>query len=310
MLSSTASSRLVYLDLLRILASIDIVSGHLHGHHILGGIGLPVFALTSVAMTVRKPDIHDLRTLVNQKAQAILAPWVFWSGVYAMWLLGLQYLHREPLSDPFSPNMLLYGTSIHLWFLPFILAANVAAMRLQHAARRYPHLPVVPLSVAAGVVLMFACALARLHLPPMTPLSQWLFCIPAIPLGFAVGRQLSPDNLRTRRLLLIAATSALVLLFALWLQRSSILEVGLLHRFGLGTLLVCVAAIWTRRDNPTTRFLCRHTFGVYLVHPLLLYVANELDCRILSPGLELWVFYGLAMLTATLLGRSSLKRFT
>ena len=297
------------MDRLRILASIDIVSGHVTGTHLLGGIGLPIFLLTSVSMCVHRPTTPRLGDFAARRVEPVLLPWLVWSGVYAVWLVVRALLNNLSPWESFEPRMLLSGTAIHLWFMPFILVANLTVVALAGQLRRWSTRQVIALALALGVVSLIGCAHLRQSIPTAPPVMQWLFSIPCIPLGLAIGRTVSLASQRTRPLLVLTAMGAATWIFGRLHPNELIVEWTLLQRFGLAIALLCTAALWTSQPDHITRTLVRNTFGVYLVHPLLVMIAGECRVWLGPPLLSVCIVYAASLGLCMLLQRTRLGRF-
>lgn len=116
------------------------------------------------------------RSSLGDRARRLLVPFVIWSGIYAALRVSSAFHEGTGLFDWWEPWMLLTGTSIHLWFLPFAFLVAVVAPLLR-GTKLVLALPVL----AAGV-------LAFLGGPLGYPWYQWSFgLIPAL-VGFAFVR--------------------------------------------------------------------------------------------------------------------------
>ncbi|MEM6854589.1 MAG: acyltransferase family protein, partial [Planctomycetota bacterium] len=152
----SGSPRYPVLDGLRIVAMMDIVSIHVTGHYLLWGMGLPVFIIVAVALGLRKPELPEwsgLRGAARKRAVRVLMPWVVWTVFFAlnrMFWAGVD--SEKTIAGLFYPWMLLGGTSMHLWFLPFIFVAELAVLGLLAPLRRVP----------TGVLIAGATGLAAL----------------------------------------------------------------------------------------------------------------------------------------------------
>jgi len=273
--AAAPTGRLVFLDRLRTLAQIDIIANHAMGRHLFGGIGLPVFLITSVAMVVRRPVPPLLREVAPKRTRAILLPWLFWSAAYVPFLLWREWRNGRAASDLFEPAMLMYGTVIHLWFLPFILVANLATLGAARLTLRLPVRRVIWGSAILGALTLTVCSYLRLHLPVPVPVSGWLFSIACVPLGLALGRSLSLGPERWRSLVGLALLGTGLALAGHFGSPAILYEWALLKRFGMALGLTALAAMWAGRGDVVTQVLVRNSFGIYLVHPMILMVAGE-----------------------------------
>lgn len=303
------TQRLIYLDWLRIVGMIDIVSNHAAGQYLLGGIGLPIFLLTSVAVIVRQPQPRPVAEVAGRRARAILIPWFFWSLAYLPLILWRAWRHGQPPLDVLQPSMLLYGTAIHLWFLPMILPANLSAVYL---ARKFMHFPVRRVIVGMtwiGAIVLLLSAYARVHIGIGPPFGQWLFSLACIPLGLALGRAFSMGTQRRPALIGIAQAAVLLTAIGLLGPRSAPMEWGLVVRFGISLLLIAVASMWTGTPGEKTRTLVRCTLGVYLVHPMLIAITYEYSLSTANLLLETLLMYFGSLAFVLLLRRTPLSRF-
>ncbi|MBI4579247.1 MAG: acyltransferase family protein, partial [Planctomycetes bacterium] len=239
----------------------------------------------------------------------ILVPWVVWSGVYAVGLVLHALRHHQPLTASLEWRMLFYGTALHLWFLPFILAANLAAVWLTGLFGRWPLRRVVATAVATGAIVLFVCAWVRIRGPLGPPFLQWLFSIPCIPLGVAVGRAIAMGPHRRPTLVACALLGAAIATVGGVHEPWVLLEWELLRRFGLGVLLVCLAAVPVGRTDPVTNVLIRNTFGIYLVHPLVISLMSQCGLRFDSAWPQALLVYTASLLVAAGLHRTRWAQF-
>lgn len=260
--AKAADTHLHNWDRLRVLASLDILGSHLTGTHLLGGVGLPVFLMLSIALAVQRPVAGDPDGFIRKRLTRVVVPWVFWSVVIADELTVRAAASGEPLFGWARANMLLYGPEIHLWFLPFSAAASIAAFGLQRA---------VPASLPrTAAYLAFVIGALALGLCPIFergwPIEQWGFSLPAVCIGFGVGRLLSSDSdHRTVRLELALWAAAFAVIGSL-LARSS-LEVAPYAERHVGAILLLAGALWLPNlPDPLTRRLVPSLLGVYILH--------------------------------------------
>lgn len=233
------------LDLLRILAIGDIVAIHTTGQYLFAGLGLPVFIITAIALAFRKPGLPSLRVTAAVRSRRIVLPWLFWSCFFGVgYILQVANSPSATLGQVLNPWMILAGTSVHLWFLPFIWAIELGLILTLRSLRWIPAIGVSLATTVAGIALIFitaACYEAPgwnpaivipyraepLNPPPLTsitPLDEhslrseafgltvqksWLFGITSTCFGLAVGRMLSVSVGRRWRLSLAAVAGLL-----------------------------------------------------------------------------------------------------
>lgn len=288
------SPRYPVLDALRIVAMMDIVSIHVTKHYLFWGMGLPVFIIVAVALSVRKPTLptwQELPGAARKRAARVLWPWVVWTvffGLNRLFWAGVD--PAKTVDGLFYPWMILGGTSMHLWFLPFIFVAELAVLGILHPLRKVPTGVVIVGALALAIGCIALTGAIYDHAAPIYgPLSMnsdnyaeratlygWtvrkslLFGTASICLGVAVGRTLSLSTRSLPRRALLAGTLVLFLLYFLWAHTENLPIHG--HaiwqwwRQFFALLLVGAAVQFT---GPTPPWLMRFailTMGIYLLH--------------------------------------------
>lgn len=296
-------------DRLRVIAALDTLSHHIAGEHALYGFGLPLFLILAVALGVSKPKAGPSPRFLRTRAERLLAPWLFWSLVFTGMRAYSSSLHALPPLGWARWEMLFYGPRIHLWFLPLIVLGGFLMHRVHKA-----------LGARAGLgsaALAIALAAAALPLPTRQsfgwPWDQWVFSLPAVLLGYALGRALaaSPDLARFRRLTTIGwlGFAALAGIVALVFPSGAFYVVRIVGGAGL-----LVGALWlpNRRDGLTGR-LTPLMLGVYILHPAVygwigkpFLLGLELEHHI---WLRVIVTFPLTMLLVAALRKTPVRRF-
>ncbi|MGE5295818.1 MAG: acyltransferase family protein [Solirubrobacterales bacterium] len=267
---SLPATRVANIDRLRILAAIGIVWFHTDGAPYRGIVyaGLPIFLLVFCSLLTSQGCTGATADFLKRRWNRLLKPWLFWSVIYGLCRL-VKVRHDVDISSfrgMISVETILAGPSIHLWYLPYAFAAGIVIRELNRWTRHISSTTVILTSAAVGAALLAAHSLWSWdHLA--RPLPQWEFGLAAIPLGVAIGRCLTiPSQERQRRFLL--AISLIV-----------ILECQVLYWFGFGVPLlpyaigvvsVCFAYCWEIRSDVVVASLAPLTFGVYLIHPLVI----------------------------------------
>lgn len=252
------------IDLARFVAAYGVVAAHALAstRDWVGHLALALFLILTAFLAVQSAGRAGGSYAYLPRVKRLILPWLVWSAFFR--LLDMAISDRPdrfvPLTEPWS---LLYGSYIHLWFLPFVGLAMV----LVGPAVRFITSP-ARLSLAAfGLVVLSAplfWAHERLGLPE--PLPQWCFALPTYGLGLLIG----VASTMGRAAVPLTATLAMTAL-ALWL--------GNLQPW-TWTLLAAVAAFQLFWRLPLRGGWLPHlgqvSFGIYLVHPFFMLVVYKL----------------------------------
>jgi len=199
-----------------------------------------------------------------------MVPWLFWSVVYGLCKLGkaVCVLDMNSVRSMLSMESLLAGTHIHLWYLPYAFIAGLLIRAVNGWTSGVSNTAAVHMATILGVLMLVGHAMGMLGNDLMTPLPQWGYGLAAIPLGFAIGRCRMVSSRETQRLLLLMV--ALTVL-AMCTILNSVGYTSLAIPYGLATSLVCMAYVWPSRSDAFVAYVAPLTFGIYLLHPLVMY---------------------------------------
>lgn len=120
------------------------------------------------------------RASFADRAQRLLKPFLIWSVIYGAVQVLLALKHGRPALVWWQPEMLLTGTALHLWFLPFALLVYP----LRHLSNRPWLAALMPIAASAALALWGGGGSAA-------PWAQWSFGILPVLLGiawFGIGR--------------------------------------------------------------------------------------------------------------------------
>ncbi|MEN6576430.1 MAG: acyltransferase [Phycisphaerales bacterium] len=288
--ASLPALRIASIDHLRIVAAIGIVWFHTEGapYRQIGYAGLPVFLLIFFSLITRDfgtTTTHFLRRRWNR----LLKPWLFWSALYGVCRLA-RAIHTVDVAElwgMFSIETLFAGTSIHLWYLPYAFVSGLLTFTANRRIREVDHVVAAVTAALVGMLTLAVCTVGMTNHRMLQPLAQWEFGLAAIPLGLAIGRCLMIPSQNLRKTLL--AGIALAVLVESQILR--VLDVGATATpYGIGTMLVCIAYCLEIKGSDFVLSLAPLTFGIYLIHPLVIYG--------LQHSLPLTGHYGLFMLLA------------
>lgn len=243
-------------ELLRIVSALGIVWFHAGaiGSKIAGG-GLIVFVvLSAFFIAAKRRDTQLIPMLLR-----FSAPWAIWLTVYGLFNLfrGLPFV---PMEHGFAVG-LLAGSSIHLWFLPY-MAIVVVAITLTKRMTTPFVLAIIATLGLATTMLTFAFWYPW-SWSAGAPFTQYLHVLPAILTGTALGAMRFPEQHKLWGGVIVICVALIAFLPA---------EGAIAYT--LGIVAVTVALLPLARDRLSRLDLTPVSgamFGVYLLHPLALY---------------------------------------
>jgi membrane-bound acyltransferase YfiQ involved in biofilm formation len=299
--------RLANVERLRVLAMLEIVRYHDHNDRLflVGGLGLPTFLLLTNLFNCTLTHKRGPEQFMQDKRERLVVPWIFWSLFYGAFLAISAYRHQEPLSETFSWNMILAGTSSHLWFVPFAFASAGAVALAQHLTRNLPDRATGNVGIALGAVVLIGLGL----LPEreyIAPLPQWILSTPSTFLGFALGRLVLADGpqFRVKTALPIAIGALLICGYcALFFPNF------LMQRYATSILLVLAVLLVHGKPEPVSVFLSPLLFGIYLAHH---FIADRVLSHVPGVAGMPWLFlvdFVCTVFVVRALKETPLKRF-
>ncbi len=254
------------LDLLRFIAAFGVVVAHALAspRDWVGHLSLAVFLILTAFLAVQSAQRGGGRYAIGARAKRLLVPWLVWSAFFR--LLDLVFSHHPDkfrlLHDPWS---LLYGSAIHLWFLPFVMGAMV----LVAPAVRWITTPERVAVASAGLLVLSVplyWAHGRLGMPE--PLPQWAVALPSYAVGLLLGVAL-PMGPRVGLWAKVAGAALSLVALAVsgpqpWVAMPLI-------------SVACFALFWEAplrgRWLPG---LGQVAFGIYLIHPFFMLLCYKL----------------------------------
>lgn len=270
---TTSTGHRQSIDLARFLAAFGIVVAHAYvsPNDIVGHLSLSLFLILSAFLAASSAQRAGGSYDAWLRARRIAVPWLAWSAFYRA--LEMAFSDRPdrflPVTDPWS---LLYGSAIHLWFLPFIAMAGFLVQPVVRHINTPARLAMASAALAVAGFALLELRVARI-LP--APLEQWDFALPLYVLGLLVA-----VACRMRHLWIPTAAAAALSLSALWLSEGanwSWSALAALAAFGLFWRLP-LRARWLPE-------LGQAAFVIYLIHPFFMLVCY----KFLGPGVNLFL---------------------
>lgn len=241
------------IELLRVLSAFGIVWYHTAsvGRDVAYS-GLIAFLIISMYFAAQSGSPPKS---VARRARILLVPWLAWCLFYGLLNLAL---HKPFLSLEHGwVAGLLVGTSIHLWYLPFIFLCIVLFDQIRDKVTQYT------LSYACLVLAALTLALCSVWRGPSLafdyPYAQYAHAMDGVLLGvfFANCSALS----RPACALAIGLVLVLITVFALPLP-----GVGVPYLLGVSGAALTLLLPWERYIKFDVRWLSECTLGIYLSH--------------------------------------------
>ena len=254
------------IDRLRVLSALGVVWFHTEG---LPGrsyayAGLPIFIMTYF-MFIANAKSRDFSYLLNRKFKRIIIPWFFWSVVYGLVIVIKSILKKESC---FESHMFLVGPSLHLWYLPYVFLLGALVLLIKNYVR-YSFIFYYTISNLIFAFLLILTPLISRSFDLWTPFPQWLFGLSSVLMGLIAGFILMENN----KYKFLIFLPLLLFLISILLNLKLGLGVRVTHvtAFTLFVLAFCFVGYET---NLFERFLSSLTYGIYLVHPLIISIFN------------------------------------
>lgn len=250
------------IEVLRILSAFGIVAYHANvpGKDVAYA-GLVAFLIMAPYVDLRY-NYDKIRSSLDL-ARTLLIPWAFWWVFYGILHFAL---HHAFFSETNPISNILYGTSAHLWFVPFIFLALVAINTIKSSVK--PRLLFWGSSLLGALFLAGEVAWPFVMANAITPFPQWVNALGPVLLGVAMG---VAHKVPRKEMVLAASLVACVLAF---LAIKSIDGVSIPYVVGA---LLCVLFFNIRLslESFNVQGLSRYMFGVYLIHIFFLTIFRK-----------------------------------
>jgi peptidoglycan/LPS O-acetylase OafA/YrhL len=287
-----AAGRWVNLDAARLLAAYAVVwihalrSPELERAKALGRFAVPFFVLAAVLLaweSGRRASARSMTEYAWSRLGRIYVPFLAWSGIYLLLKLGKGAAMPEMPNDYRGWSILWQGSFYHLWFMPLVLVATLAAFAAGRVVRRRapwgPPLAALCTAVAVCLAVLPECGVSLAEsdygkLVAGAAPSVFAGIALAVLLGAPAGKRLKEARATPwAGVLAVAATG--------WMWRYGASPAAETLA-GLGVLLVALGpwrAAWCER-------LARWAplaYGIYLAHLVPIKVLEALAARAALP---------------------------
>lgn len=204
--------------------------------------------------------------------------WLVWSVIYGAMKVADVAFGGSPLESEFSPTMLLTGTALHLWFLPFAAVVILVSDTMRR---------ILTVPMAASLALLSFWVNSAWELP--VPLAQWAFVLPSLFFGFIL----------TRAWCLPAALAVVLVAFSLGWTAG-------LAQFALAVPLAVLALSLPLPETPVSNWMRDAALGIYLIHPMVIAILLRTG---LTAGLMMMIAVaGVSIMAAAMLNTGRFRR--
>jgi peptidoglycan/LPS O-acetylase OafA/YrhL len=261
------------IEWVRILAALGIVCFHAQTGLAaqIGYAGLPAFIAISFFLLGDVGSSGGLasrpwRGFLDRRAKRLLVPWIAWIAIYLIFDLGLAMFGlRRDVDEVVSSFNPLFGTRLHLWYLPFVFLGMLAVRLIAPACVRVGGSWLVALALVlaalSGVVLPEVLDLAQLP----SPVPQFLQGTSALCYGIAIAHLVTvrEPGYRTAGILGVAVAAVAIAVMRDLLNGNSWIP------YGVGVSVTCLAILWPTREDAFSRVMAPLSLGIYLAHPMV-----------------------------------------
>ena len=341
-----AAKRVIYFDILRIAAIFAVVAVHLSAQHWLdvdvssrawfafnlhcttGKWSVPIFVMISGALFLGRNI--SIRTILKKNVLRIAGVFVFWSALYA--LIDLVFRHVSPLA---ALSQFITG-HYHLWFLYMIVGLYLLIPLLRPIVQNETLSHYFLLLALVFTFLLPQLALFSSFVSPQLSMviktvSMYTYCY--FPLGFTVyfigGYYLSRRDFSLKEEIVLYSVGILAFLFSIFAPvvhaKAQGAPSAVFYNYdSLNVLLTSVPIfVFAKQhlnlsssreggDRQTKalafiRKLSKYSFGVYLVHPMVIELLQHFGIDTFScnaflsvPLLAIFVFTASTAISALL----------
>lgn len=272
---------------MRILAAFGIVYAHMHApFREVGYLALGLFVTLTTMLAAFAAESRDFGRFMRGRFWRVILPWLVACAVYSL-LLAWQERSVARLWQFTEWESLLVGSYWHLWFLPFIVltapVAFVSARLLDRPARIWA--AVLPLAlIGAGAMALHDMAGLG------APWIQWACA--AIPLFYGLLLAAAKRHHQPLAPVVFVLVATLIPM-ALWRSMPAGFLLGAAFLFEV---------FW--RLELRGRFLPalgRLSFGIYLVHPLMMWLWQKISGGVVPLALGAVAVFVMSLAGAILL---------
>ena len=258
------------IDVLRVISAFLIV--WYHSEMLLGKVisyaGLIVFIVISIYLGFKS---YCIGYCFKSRFKKLIIPWLVWSLVYGfanLALFGSAYKN----SNGYFLNMLV-GTHIHLWYLPFIFISLILSRLIK---QKVSEKITAYLSIVSYVIWVLTSFLWRdWSFEIGIPVSLYMHAIGGVFIGLymACSKQLSKE-INFIFIFIMYISTIISLSFS---------NVGESYLVGISAILIALNYQTKKSINKYILKLSGYSYGIYLIHPIWIYIVKMQVSGILLP---------------------------
>lgn len=240
------------IEILRILSAFGIVFFHANGSNVAYA-ALIIFAILSMFLSGTEKKKVTVE-LVSKRFKRLIIPWVVWFVIY-----GLINLVRQKEFFPVGSGVvsgILAGSSIHLWYMPFIFGCILLFDVIKNNFSR------IFISIAspllAAIILFFTPIWREASIELGAPLAQYAHAMAAIFIGISFSYIGSQNKYISTFLLFLIISSAIIAL--------PFSGVGLTYLIAILCSLLLITKLGERCQKIDFYPLSQCMLGVYFIH--------------------------------------------
>lgn len=260
------------LELVKFLAICEIVCFHAKAPWSQYIYVLPIFMILSISFVANSTSPISIQ--LKKSFKRFLMPWIFWSAFYAVLKIIQALIGGYSIQDEFNWSMLIAGTAIPLWYLPYaFISLNLVFFIIKHfnfkLNTKNSHL----IAIFGGIVLLISSFFFPI-VKENYPFGEWLYLLPAIPIGMLF----SSFYYKFLKLQFNYGVWIVIIIsiIAIYFDR----RVGSAHLFA-SCLCSFVFSLEPPKANSFIYYLGKISYGIYLIHSLwiaiLLYLGIKLS---------------------------------
>jgi len=230
-----------------------------------------------------------------------MQPWLFWSAVYGLARIVRIAIFQNPISGEFHWWMLVSGTTIHLWFLPFAFLGNMAVLHFFKQLQLRLTFRNSHIIATLGGLLLLTSTMILPKIGDTLVLKEWAFLTPVILVGLLFSS-------------FYYDYSKLMFGHGLWIVILFCIGAMVLNwRIGLAYLspVILCSFVFSYKPSGSSNFfnyLGKLSYGIYLIHIMVWYPWNYLGIKQGSMELLFLTLFPSIMATV-LLHKTVIRKF-